>query len=487
MITNPAESLTMLRSFFENDLSTLDIPELVTMENQNVNNHSTNWNALILNETNNNLKTINFPNLEQTPYIVIGKNLTNINLEHLRMVEISDSRNSNFIDYNNLQPQIICNTKIQTLNLPYFVGSPSPTSRINSDISSTDVSHTSFWDNYWLTDVVFGNSTIKQSDFSNFQFNGFWFKNSYFLKSLRLYYPYVIPIYGSGGLDSTPIGKDNGNGFIYVPDDLVYTYQHTEGWQSFATKIQGLSFYTAPNVDTITDSWETISENCRRGSTSNYPIGGTKSIEIDGVQTQFILVGKNQDQLYTIDNSYNTNNAGRAALTWAERTISRFNKINISNNFSEGQISYREDIVFHNYLKNNIYNKIPESVRQYIKPVVKYAKGFSGGQPSNNIATKTGEEYIWPLSQRELGIGQSAENTFIYNYFDLQINPNTPTLNYYLGDTLNNNGVLIALRDYDTTGQSSPTCLQPATTAGERMTTTSSNYNPVYTIVGFCT
>ena len=47
MITNPNESLLKLKSFFENDLSELDIPELIRMENTNTGNNI--WNALILN------------------------------------------------------------------------------------------------------------------------------------------------------------------------------------------------------------------------------------------------------------------------------------------------------------------------------------------------------------------------------------------------------------------------------------------------------
>lgn len=488
MITNPGTSLLKLKSFFENDLSELNIPELIRMENTDTGN--TIWNALILNETNNKLTTINLPNMEQSPYIITGENLSTINLENMRQVEVGDTNNSSL---RSITPGVLQNTKIQKLNLPNFIGSSSPTSRVNTDIGSSDVKHTSFWDNYWLSDVVFGNSNMKQSNHRNHVFNGFWFRNNYFLKSLRLYYPYVIPIEGVGGLSSTPIGRTNGNGYIYVPDDLVLAYQRTTGWQAFDIKIKGLSEYVEPNLDTITDDWSTIINNCKTGNIDKYPLGGTKSVEIDGIKTQFILVGKNQDPLYDIsNNSYNPGNSGKAALSWMERTISRFSPVNISSTFDNGRPSYAEEQVLHEYLKTNIYDKMQADVRENIKPVIKYSQGYNENTSVKDMATKTSSEnptyleYIWPFSKIELGKDTISGNAFRYQYFTSSV-----ILNYYLGDTLintvNNQKISIALRDYSSIGQTVPDCLIPSDTSGESMITSSPIVSNPYLIIGFCT
>lgn len=489
MITDAATSLNKLKAFFNNQLTELEVPELIRMENTNTGHDL--WNALILNETNNNLKKINFKSMEQFPYIITGNNITEVNFEQLKQIEVSDNRNNSL---RSITPRFLQNTKIQKLILPNFVGSASPTSRINSDIGSNDVVHTSFWNNYWLADVVLGNSHMKQSDYPSHVFNGFWFRNNYFLNSLRLYYPYVIPIEGVGGLSSTPIGRDNGNGYIYVPDDLVIPYQKTTGWSAFDSKIRGLSQYININSDTITDDWATIAAHCASGNTNSYNIGDTKSVEIDGIKIQFILVGKNQDELYDApSNNYNPSYPTRAALSWRQRTIAFFSPENISNAFANSnQTSYTEDITFHKYLKDNIYDKISDELKSFIKPVIKYSAGYSEGAYRSNVPTKSASqnpqylEYIWPLSAFEMGIGQPVTNTFRYNYHDRNSNPNVPVLNFYLGDTLNNTNVSVALRDYSE-GRSTPDCLVPNTTAGSPMVVSATSYNNPYLIVGFCT
>lgn len=493
MITNPSISLLKLKSFFENDLSELSIPELIRMEDTDTGN--TIWNTLILNNTNNNLTIINLPNMEQSPYIITGENLSHVNLENMRQVEVGEINNSSL---RSITPGVLQNTKIQNLNLPNFIGSSSPTSRINTDIGDSTVKHTSFWNNYWLSDVVLGNAQMKQADYPSHVFNGFWFRNNYFLKSLRLCYPYVIPIEGVGGLSSTPIGRANGNGYIYVPDNLVMAYQQTTGWQAFDIKIKGLSTYVEPNLDTITDSWETIIANCQAGNINNYSIGDTKSVEINGIKTQFVLVGKNQDTLYdTSDNTYNQGNSGKAALSWMERTISRFSPTNITNIFENGRPSYREEIILHKYLKEEIYDKIQTNVRENIKPVIKYSQGYNENTSVRDMATKTSSEnptyleYVWPFSSIELGKDTISGNAFRYQYFTSTADWTPPVLNYYLGDTLintvNNQKIAIALRDYSMQGQSVPNCLLPNDTVGESMTVSSSSPDNPYLIIGFCT
>ena len=115
MINNSINSLNMLKSFFENDLSELDLSDLVRIETSS---SSQLWNSLIFNKANSNIKTLILKNLEQSPYILTLPNLTEVNLDNLLQVErgawssknIGSNSSSNF--YNNLKPGVLQNTKL---------------------------------------------------------------------------------------------------------------------------------------------------------------------------------------------------------------------------------------------------------------------------------------------------------------------------------------------------------------------------------------
>lgn len=497
MITNPEISLAKLKSFFENDLSSddkmteLSVPELIELENTNAISSNPVLSTLMIDTNNTNLQKIDLKNMYQTPYILTGKNLTEVNLESLQRVEIGTTTNqalSYLSQY--VIPMVLRETKIQKLNLPNFIGSPEPTSSSNSDIDNTiPATRTCFWKNYWLKDVNMGNSYMKQENNSQQKFNGFWFRDSYFLKSLRLNYPYVIPMVGIGGLSTTPIAPDNGNGYIYVPEDLIDEYQASTEWQRFSSKIISLDRYEEEK-DKIDDSWATILNNCYTGNTSKYKIGDTKTVYIDDIPMQFIIVGKNVDTLYTNIEGYNQNR-GKAALSWALRTISYFSPTDVAGSFSSDTISFNGNENFHTIL-DNIYNNIEDTVKTGIKPVIKYSKGYILGVPNTYIPSDR-EEYVWPLSAVEIGKATAAEGYFTYEYFDKK-NSYITTLNYYLGDTYTNvvNGqkIYVALRDYSNQ-TSRPDCLlpvDPPTGSNEvqDMTITQSGTSP-YLIIGFCT
>ena len=500
MFSNSAESLVQLKNYFLNNLEELNVPELIRMENSG---HAL-WNGLIINNSyeNSQLKRVYFSNLEQAPYVLIGSNIRDIDLESLLQVEIDGSIGNL---RNLIKPTILQNTKIQTLNLPNFKGTTYPTSLAvisSGDISNTNASNTSFWNNNWLTDVVFGNSSMNETNNSSYKFNGFWFKNSYFLRSLRLYYPYVIPMVGRGGFLTTPIGTNENEGYIYVPANLVTAYQQAEEWSEYATKIRPLSAYRE-KTDTITDSWDTIISNCQSGNVSTYPIGGTKTVEINGIPTQFILVGKGVDQLHPSENSseYISITSGKANLSWMERTISRFSTPSISQNFN-GQATYASSTVLHAEL-TNIYNQFESKVKNAIKKVIKYSRGCSTGIVSTSEAT-TDPEYIWPPSAVELGLSAPSDNAFRYTYFTQSEQNNIPemyrlptnssgniVLNYYLGDTklntLDNQKIYVATRDYNNGSAYSPNCLRPSSISGQSMEIVENGISNPYLIIGFCT
>ena len=479
-------SLLQLKNYFLNQLEELNVPELVRMD---TNSSNSLMNGLMLNNFNNNsqLKRIYFKNLEQSPYIFTGENIKEINLEGLLQVELNATiGNIQSI----MRSAVLQNTKIQNLNLPNFKGSPFPTSlpEISSgEMSRTEAKGTSFWDNYWLADVVLGNSRMNSTENANFKFNGFWFKNSYFLHSLRLYYPYVIPMIGRGGFLTTPIGTNENDGYIYVPSNLVSSYQNAVEWSEYGAKIRSLDEYRQ-KTDTITDNWTTIINNCRNGNVSMYPIGGTKTVEIDGIPTQFILVGKGVDQLHSDESSstYNSINPGKANLSWMENTITRFETPTVSQSvFTNNNPTYGLNTVLHEKL-TSIYNNFETSVKNGIKKIVKYSSGWNNGTLSSADAT-TAPEYVWPPSAIELGMSSVAENTFRYEFF----NSLNGQINYYLGatkiNTVRDQKINVALRDYSNRSATSPDCLRPSSTNGEPMQIVANGSTNPYLIIGFCT
>ena len=60
---NAAESLSLLNSFFLNELSRIDIPELVRIDSP-----YGLWNSLVF--INSRLNTLKLENMEQAPYII---------------------------------------------------------------------------------------------------------------------------------------------------------------------------------------------------------------------------------------------------------------------------------------------------------------------------------------------------------------------------------------------------------------------------------
>ena len=399
MIRDSVLSKQKLGKFFMSspDFTELNVPELTRFNNTTINN-------LIIN--NKNLTTINFSALEQQPGIIIGENLRTISLPVLQYI----TNNSDVLNGGILSSKFLQNTKIQFLNLPELRGTIAEESYLSSAFQI------GFARNYWLKEVSLGNAYLTQTE--GVSFGKFWFYYNFSLQKLILRYPFVIPLASTTGLTTTPIGS-GGKGFIYVPDNLIEDYQRASSWANFSSQfrtITSLDNPTAADVaaleeDTITDSWETIITNCNnRTLTGQYVIGATKTVEIDGMPTQMVIVDLNKDKL--ADNSDDT-----AMITWMEKSISRYNPIHMA--VSQGSIrNYSEITNFQEVEKPKILAGLPEVVRNGIKTVKKKTFGWVAIDGQNTMEYN---EKIWIPSAAELNLQQSAarqiESDEPYSYF----------------------------------------------------------------------
>lgn len=399
MIRDSALSKEKLGKFFMNspDFTELNIPELTRFNNLTIN-------TLIIN--NQNLTTINLPALEQQPGIILGENLTNVSLPSLQYI----TNNSDVLGNGILTSKFLQNTKIQSLNLPELRGTISE----ENDLSSA--SQIGFSRNYWLKEVSLGNAYLNQ--ITGVSFGKFWFYYNFYLQKLILRYPFVIPLSNITGLATTPIGS-GGKGFIYVPDNLLEDYQRAGAWANFSSQFRTITDLNNPSAedleilenDTITDSWATIIENCNnRVLTGQYVVGATKTVEIDGMPTQMVIVDLNKDEL--ADNS-----GDKAMITWMEKSISRYNPIYMT--VPQGAIrNYSEITNFHEVEKPKILAGLPEVVRNGIKTVKKKTFGWVAIDGQNTMEYN---EKIWIPSAAELNLQQSAarqiESDEPYSYF----------------------------------------------------------------------
>ena len=467
MISNSVTSLEYLQRFFNDQLTELELKDLIRIDT--ITQDTVFLNSLYI--KNSQLKNINLENLEQAPFILNGNNIESINLNNLKRIESKNISYNSIFSY--LYPSFLCNTKISELILPNFVGVTNTPYTSDYGGQNSNILP-SFSNNYWLRNVCFGNANIKEIDTTHL--NGYWFSNCYFLKYLRLLYPFFIPLSSNMGLSTTPIGS--GKGRIYVPSNLVETYRAASYWNSYSDCIMPLEQYELDTQEDseIPDSWPEIIARCNNGTAANYYqqyIGKYKTLKIDGKPTQMMLVNT-ANSTHNISNRDKKTDNSYAQLTWVEKTISRFERYNISSAFN-----YTSATNFQNIM-SNIFNTIDSSTglkeANGIKEVYKSAYGTQNGV-TDNIE---GSFKIWPPSIAEIGLRQSeAEKTYDY-YVD-----NSP--NYRLGETdiytLDNSSsnICIALRDFE--GSTSPATLQ---SGADRSIITQSSINP-YIIFGFCT
>lgn len=488
MIIDPTTSMNRLKAFFSNSNSdtlpnnTLEIPDLIKIDTDLSGFQS----PLVIN--NDYIETINLPNYVQSPYILKGKNLKKVDLSALTQIEFNQEylHSSDFLLLSILQ-----GTKIQTLDLPNFKGTQGEVPSSGTTIGDSRAERASFRNNYWLKTVSMGNQFMKESENTQFKFNGFWFRNNYSLVALILNYPYVIPIDRTEGFNTTPIIE--GNGYIYVPNqELLDAYLISWGTK-FTNKFKLISSYETnmrAYEDTITDSWSQILANCINGSYTKYNVGDTKTLYYYGVPAQATIVAKGTDNVHDIKTD-----GTAAALTWMLKTISIFDRYNLNTVFGNSTINFHnangtsEYPGYRTLFTNTILNGISSNpntkdtiIQDGIKPVIKYSAGtdengeWFGSIPSN--------ETIWPPSASEMNL---RNHTSPYAYFTDSRNPNRP--NYFLGQTTltsDDKGIItIGTRDYSQ-NSSYPDIIR-STGKNTKMEVVSGDTTNSYLIFGFCT
>lgn len=481
MISSSAESREKLKQFFQNTLNVLDIPDLIRIDTNTLDTRYIN--GLYIN--NSALQEINFENLEQSPFILIGDNIKRISLNNLKRIESKNISNDNL--FYNLRYKFLNNTKIVELYLPNFEGVTNTSNQPDYGSNNSSNSNASFTNNYWLKDVTLGNNQIQEA---NTHLNGYWFSNCYFLKYLKILYPFVMPLSSNVGFQTSPIGA--GNGKIYVPDNLVNEYQEATYWATYNTKIVPLSQYEIDKGAEleIEDSWDRIVERCNNGTAASYyQVGQTKTLEINGCPTQMVIVNKASTGANIPNNCDRlaSDTTRPAQLTWMEKTISRFDRYNIT---STSPYSYDNSSSFKNIM-NNIFAGISMSepalgAANGIKEVQKSYFGFDTG--SSASSNKIGNFKIWAPSAAELGFRQNQTN-LVYDYFK-DANNNIVWPNYRLGETnlytIDNSStrVNIALRDFESDSNPRPAVVQSE--ADQSILNTNPGVNS-YIIFGFCT
>ena len=490
MIIDPTTSMNRLKAFFSNSATdtlpnnTLEIPDLIKIDSD----MPSFQNPLVIN--NDYIEVINLPNFVQSPYILKGKNLRKVDLTALTQIEFSQEylHSSDFLLLSILQ-----DTKIQTLNLPNFKGTQGEVPSSGVTIGDSRSERASFRNNYWLKTVFMGNSFMKESENTQFKFNGFWFRNNYSLVALVLNYPYVIPIDRTEGFNTTPIIE--GNGYIYVPNqDLLDDYLTSWG-SKFTNKFKLISNYNNDMKaydDTITDSWSQIIANCANGSYTKYNIGDTKTLYWNGVPAQMVIIAKGTDTVHDTKED-----GSAAALTWMLKNITIFTRYNLNTVFGNSGANFSNATgtsEFPGYkalFTDTIFNGISSNsetkdsiIQNGIKPVIKYSAGNIGNGTTEWSGTIQSVETIWPLSASEMNL---QGHTNPYAYFSDPRNPNRP--NFFLGHTTltadsSGNAITIGTRDYS--AYSSYPDVIRSTGKNTKMELISNTSNS-YLIFGFCT
>lgn len=195
----------------------------------------------------------------------------------------------------------------------------------------------------------------------------------------------------------------SGTGYIYVPAALVDTYKAASGWSTYASQIRAIEDY--PGIGDPY-SWAGVAANIANGSyASVYKVGDTIDLDLgtEGV-VDMEVVGIDIDTL--------ADGSGKAPISWlckkTPKTKHRMNPAYIklddgTYQESTGAIGGWEKCEMRAYLNNTILLLIPESVRNLIKPVIKYGTMTS----TSDVDTKNYEtiDAIWIPGHKEFAPG----------------------------------------------------------------------------------
>ena len=137
----------------------------------------------------------------------------------------------------------------------------------------------------------------------------------------------------------------------------------------------------------ISDSWDTIISSIDNGTyKTKYKVGNYKAIDL-GTE------GNINFRIAAIDTDVASNGTGKVALTFCPDNTLKTSKVFHSTN-SVYEYHYSD---IRNYLENDIYNVIPDAVRDRIVAVDKYSRVYRSG----GVDAKSSER-VWLFSAREI-------------------------------------------------------------------------------------
>ena len=196
-----------------------------------------------------------------------------------------------------------------------------------------------------------------------------------------------------------------GNGAVYVREDQLATYKADANWKNYF--IAKLADYPRSNFDSIEDDWSTIIANADYDS--DYAIGDTKTVSVNGTTMKMILIAKDAD----VKSSDHTS---KARMTWLCNSILTTHRMNATSDTSGGWGSSE----IRTWLRETIFPTLPAELRTAIVEVDKTYRSKSPNDETLTIA-----DTIWIPSYKEVGFTNAAyveSDGVVYSVFNSNAN-----------------------------------------------------------------
>ena len=207
--------------------------------------------------------------------------------------------------------------------------------------------------------------------------------------------------------DTVIFTGDTSTIYKYIGGEVSDYYEFT-GWSPDPSEpITGMTYFYAQFAFNgyIEDDWATIIEACRNGDTSKYGLGGRKTLTytLAGVEStvEMEIVGRNHDNLATVDESYN-GGSEKAALSFMAKVLgSEMRVMNKDSTSWNGNSCYNaggwELTSLRAELQNELFSAMPAELQNAIKPVKKISdRGYYDQVLAETVDT------LWLPSDAEL-------------------------------------------------------------------------------------
>lgn len=200
----------------------------------------------------------------------------------------------------------------------------------------------------------------------------------------------------------------------YIAGEPSSLYDFT-GWSPNPdeTIITGTTYFYAQFAfdGYITDSWETIAENAKKGNVDAYAIGSRKTleIEVDGTYSlmEMELVGKNHDNLSAAIAGYNGNKTTAAFSFYSKNLMNLQTVINASTKSYNGYETLNaggwEKCEAKQWVTDSLIPALPEELQNVIRSVNKYS---DRGYYTQELALLS--EKVWLASATELNLDSAS-------------------------------------------------------------------------------